>query len=158
MDDLEDSEWSDIPGYEGFYQAHPAGLIRNRAGFVMKPYQRKDGYQHVTLYINGKRITRFLHTLIGITFIPNPEGKPTLNHTRGKTANSVDDLEWADHSEQIRHAWATRLNKGSGRLEPEDVAKIRYDEETSSKTLAAKFEISIAHVNAIRSGRVWKDI
>lgn len=46
-----------------------------------------------------------VHRIIAHTFIPNPEGKPCVNHLDlDKTNNCVSNLEWATYSENSLHA------------------------------------------------------
>lgn len=47
--------------------------------------------------------------MIALTFLENPENKPTVNHkNRVKNDNCVDNLEWATYSEQNRHVHETQ--------------------------------------------------
>ena len=46
-----------------------------------------------------------MHTLVAKTFIPNPNNLPTVNHIDGnKLNNSISNLEWTSHKEQMKHA------------------------------------------------------
>jgi len=54
------------------------------------------GYYRVTL--NGKLY--YLHRLLAQAFIPNPEGKPEVDHIDGNPLNNcLSNLRWATHSE-----------------------------------------------------------
>lgn len=56
-----------------------------------------------------------LHRLLAETFLPNPEGKHTINHINGnKLDNRLENLEWATYSENAIHAINTGLNKCTG--------------------------------------------
>lgn len=111
--------WKDIPGYEGFYQARTLGRIRSvsrevphssgkgkcfRTGKVLSPAVW-EGYQSVSFSINGKHSTPAVHRLIAITFLPNPDNLPIVNHKDLDTQNNcVDNLEWATQQYNCIHA------------------------------------------------------
>ena len=73
------------------------------------------GYKYVPLrskYItDNKVVTRMaVHRLIALTFIPNPENKPAVNHINGdKLDNRVENLEWVTYRENYEHAEKNNL-------------------------------------------------
>lgn len=86
------------------------GRLDNRKGKLLKPKTDKYGYNVVTLSKNGIRKTYTIHRLVALTYLPNPENKPTVNHIDGnKQNNTVENLEWADYKEQKIHAWENNL-------------------------------------------------
>lgn len=94
------------------------GRRAHRIGKPLKPSTHGDGYLQVVLMINKKAITRKIHRLVAMTFIPNPENKKTVNHKNGnKKDNRVENLEWATSMENQHHAYANNLNRGRKRGE-----------------------------------------
>ncbi len=96
--------------YEGLYKVSNWGKILNlnyrNTGKerLVKTSEDKDGYLQVKLRKNGEYKTCKVHRLIAQTFIPNPEGKPEVNHIdEDKTNNRVDNLEWKWHKDNINH-------------------------------------------------------
>ena len=64
------------------------------------------GYEMVVLHKNNKRHYCRVHRLVAITFIPNPDNKPQVNHIDGnKTNNNVSNLEWIDNAENTQHGY-----------------------------------------------------
>lgn len=70
-----------------------------------------DGYPVVGItYDSGEMKNKHIHRLVAEAFIPNPEGKPTVNHIDGnKQNNSITNLEWATWQENNKHAISTGL-------------------------------------------------
>jgi hypothetical protein len=78
---------------------------------ILKPCPNTRGY--LIVFVAGKwekQRCNLIHQLVAKTFLPNPESKPQVNHKDGnKLNNSVTNLEWMTHQENIQHAWDTGL-------------------------------------------------
>lgn len=80
-----------------------------------QPSTKDNGYKFLRLYKDKKGSSVYVHRLVAIAFLPNPENKRTVNHINGdKSDNRVENLEWATHGENNAHAILTGLNKGTG--------------------------------------------
>ncbi|KAA6303162.1 MAG: hypothetical protein EZS26_000765 [Candidatus Ordinivivax streblomastigis] len=102
--------FKNIHGYEGLYQVSNFGRVKSCERFVykgirgqtqllqdkiLKQSKQKTGYLSVVLYNLGKKQTHFIHRLVAIAFIPNPENLPEVNHKdENKCNNFVDNLDW----------------------------------------------------------------
>lgn len=111
-------EWRDIPGHEGRYQVSSHGRVKSCAkeiGYfgsrtrllperIMSTRLMYRGYASVHLRHAGERKHIFIHQLVAITFHPNPDGKPYVNHIdRDKTNNHISNLEWVTEKENTAH-------------------------------------------------------
>ena len=109
---MENEIWKDVAGFEGLYQISNQGRVKSLYNLIiLKPSLDKWGYCCVNL--SKKKKTRcFVHRLVGIAFIPNPENKPQINHKNGiKTHNYPENLEWNTCLENITHAKMTGLKR-----------------------------------------------
>ena len=102
----DDGEMVEIPGFES-YVISKSGIIADLlSGRIRKQtvYVRHDGYKQVTVTLrkdDGKRYGFNVARLIAKTFIPNPEGLPTIDHIdRDSTNNHVSNLRWASYHTQ----------------------------------------------------------
>ncbi len=111
-------EFKPIKGFEGLYKISNFGRILSLENKVSKTKKIITGsggdgeYQHVKLCFNGSTKKQFIHRLVAIHFIPNPENKRTVNHKTGdKKDNRFFLLEWNTYSENIKHAYLNSLMK-----------------------------------------------
>lgn len=115
------AEWKVVPNTKGLLWASTQGKLYYRThtyqsnGRVYVAVERFLSYsvdRYGYDYISCKEFPQlhFVHGIIAMTFIPNPDNKPTVNHKDGnKHNNSVDNLEWATMQEQTDHAFDTNL-------------------------------------------------
>lgn len=74
---------------------------------IVKPKNRENttGYLRYSLQINGIPKAMLLHRLLALTFTPNPNNYPQVNHKDGnKLNNSLDNLEWCNNKQNQIHA------------------------------------------------------
>lgn len=85
-----------VPGYEGLYEVSDKGNVKSlRSGKLLKQSSNKDGYKMVSLTKNGKSRGFSVHRLVALTFIPNPQGLPEVNHKDETHDNNIlENLEW----------------------------------------------------------------
>lgn len=132
--------WKPIPGYEGLYEVSNKGRVkrleqdiickngvkRHKKERILKGTVQNNGYLYVNLYDGPKRV----HRLVAEAFIPNPEGKPQVNHKdEDKTNNHVENLEWMTAKENLN--FGTR-NERAGKA----ISKANRNHIALSKTVA----------------------
>lgn len=103
-----DEKWLPVEGFEGLYEVSNFGrvkalerLVMNNGGLqrkherILKP-NTLGGHCSVVLCKDGKTYPRLVHRLVAIAFIPNPDGKPVVDHIdTDPTNNNVNNLRWA---------------------------------------------------------------
>lgn len=115
--------WKDIPGYEGKYQVSNRGEVKslNYRGSgelkLLKQNTDKNGYKQVSLYKNGKRKNHFVHRLVAMAFLPNPNNLSIVNHKdENPSNNNVNNLEWCTQEYNLnygtRNERASKSKKG----------------------------------------------
>lgn len=157
--------WVPIPNFEDTYCVSNFGrvkrLYKSREPRIIKPTLDKDGYLQIGLNEHCKKTRAKIHRLVARAFIPNPDGKPQINHIDGcKFNNYVGNLEWATNSENQRHALFTGLRKpqkGEGaanaKLTNEQARFIRENPDNlTAVELAIKFNVDDSTINAIQLG------
>ncbi len=130
--------------------------------------KRGARYHRVELHKNGKGKKFFVHRLVALAFIPNqnPEAN-SVNHKNGnKSDNSVDNLEWVTHRQNVDHAVETGLQ-----LKGEDVGTSIYEEQMIHKAcqmikrgdlslqdIADETGLNYYTVSDLKNKRSWKHI
>lgn len=154
---------ADIHGYEGRYQITSDGrvfsLISNKfLSHGIKP----GGYAFVGLHKKGVKTSyRMVHRLVAEAFIPNPYGKPEVNHINGdKLDNSINNLEWVTSSENTRHGFANGLlsqgvNHHFNKLNPDQIKEVYYA-KGKYRDIGKEYGISAQTVCNIKRKSVYK--
>ena len=179
-------EYKDIPGYEGMYAvtkdgrvwSHPKetivggrGGVRVDGGRFLSNKPHHQGYCRVHIRDkNNIRKGMLVHRLVAMTYIPNPDALPFINHLNGDTQdNRVDNLEWCDNKRNTKHAYdngwiKTPYQQG----EANSQAKLTVDDARRIKELSAagmgdtaisrETGISRSAVKDVTKGRTWRHI
>ena len=94
------------------YTISEAGVITNRFGRVVKQRHDGPGYARVELWSGARGRKYLVHRLLAEAFIPNPLGKPQVNHIDGdKANNALINLEWVTQSENQQHSYRIGLQR-----------------------------------------------
>lgn len=177
-------EWRVTPDLVA-YEVSDSGLVRRAdTGQILKATENNRGYLVQQLNCDGRRRNFSVHRLVARCFIPNPDGKPQVNHKDGnKRNNSVENLEWCTGKENVRHAVALglvntvtyfrgapervghgRIQKGeanfNSKITEDDVRAIRASAEsgTTKAALAREFGVSPSMIGWIVKRQRWAHI
>ena len=101
----------DIPNYEGLYAITEDGNVWSyRNNRFIKSFLRKNGYMQVLLVKDGIKKSWKVHRLVALTYLPNPNNYPEVNHKdENRINNCVDNLEWCPHDYNCNYG--ERLNR-----------------------------------------------
>ena len=108
--------WSIIPAFPR-YEASTRGEIRSRdTGQILKQQQTPGGYLKISLHVIEEGVdclkSVMTHRLIAMTWLPNPEGKRSVDHLdRCRNNNKVANLRWATALEQAANRQERILDK-----------------------------------------------
>lgn len=172
--------WEKIEGFSS-YEISNYGEIKTynwkNKGYerIMKPALDGAGYFRTMLKrdSDGKFCTVKVHRLVCKAFLNLIEGKNIVNHLNGiRNDNRLTNLEWCNHSENLKHSFKIGLsdNKGSknpaSKLVESQVQQILDNYEygrknktgTTKKQIAEKYKISVGTVRDIVSKKTWKHL
>lgn len=78
-------------------------VMKNFSRKIMKPSKKQNGYMAINLFTaDGRRKKELVHRLVALTFIPNVEHLPVVNHIDGaRDNNAVSNLEWVTQKENV---------------------------------------------------------
>lgn len=138
----------DVVGYEGLYSVTSCGKVwswkRNK---FLKPKKEHNGYLRVTLTDEaGNRKMWFIHRLVALTYIPNVENLPQVNHKdENRTNNCLQNLEWCSAQYNIDYSQSKPIQC----VETGEVFK-------STQDAARKLNLSPGNIGSVLKGKYKK--
>lgn len=169
---LSEHGYNEIPGFLD-YLINEEGNVVRKDGFIPKTRLTQDGYVRLHLFDKkqNKYVDKKIHRLVAITFIGVCPDKYEVNHKDGnKLNNSLENLEYLSHYDNMQHAFKNNLAKPidtkgerniKAKLKEEDVLKIRemYSKGNIKQTeLAEMFGIEQAQISCIILRKNWRHI
>lgn len=118
-----------VIGYEGYYEVDNCGRVyalnrvihvedngrsydKHLVGGIIKQHMHSKGYKIVPLTRDGKTKNIFVHRIVAMAFLANPNKLPCINHKdEDKTNNFVENLEWCTY--QYNNAYGSKPKKHS---------------------------------------------
>lgn len=153
-----------INGHETKYAVSSLGEVYNwKTGKPLK-LMNKNGYMRVTIVdhsftTSGHKRWFFVHRLVAMMFIPNPENKPQVNHIDHDRANNcVANLEWCtaaeNNEDKAEFGMASRI------LDENQVREIckRLQNGERPKYIAPDYGVKEVAIKKIAKGITWRRI
>ena len=112
---LDSEHWRPCPIFPNRYMVSDDGRVYSVLNdMLIKPEVTAKGYYRYFLYEKGKERKAKAHRLVAMAFIPNPEGKPQIDHINGiKTDNRVSNLRWCSNRENANNPVTLAKNRAS---------------------------------------------
>ena len=166
-------KWKEMPNYPNFFLTENAEIasikwsnqFKKKMRFkILKPqYNKRIGYFYIGV-INKKkeRKLRPVHRLMLETFIGDcPLGQETLHGEKGKKDNSLSNLKWGTHEQNVKDKIRDGITvKGSknpmAKLNENEVNCIKNLKGFKQRELANIFNVSTPNISLILGEKRWK--
>ena len=94
------------------YKINKKGEIINFKNILIKPALISGYYKIQLTNINNDSKHFFVHRLVALTFIDNPNNYEIVNHIdENKLNNNSENLQWYNHKQNITHSCGKKINQ-----------------------------------------------
>lgn len=145
--------WRDVKDYNGDYKVSNYGRVFSvKSNLYLSQKVKVDGYLTVKLYGGGKSKREYVHRLVALAFVDNPQGLPQVNHKdENRENNNANNLEWCDSKYNNNYG---EHKERVAKAHSKPVKCIETGKSFNSAKEAADFyNISASQINAIFRGR-----
>lgn len=154
---MENLIWRTIPQFPT-YEINGLLEVRHKMIRKIKSTFCDDGYLKINVDYKGKKHKAYLHRLVAMVFVPNPDNKPEVHHIDCDSLNNHwSNLQWVTRAEH--KAISKQNGQIAHKLTPTDVVAIRnvYSHDKKDE-LAKKYDVAPATIYLIATGQVRQDI
>lgn len=146
----------EINGYNNYLIYDNGDILNTKTNKYKKSSTKDNGYKFIQLYKNNKSINLYIHRLVGLHYIDNPENKPQIDHIdRDKSNNDISNLRWVTQTENnynqkkhknyinntTGHKWIYNdYTIAKGIKYPRWIFKIQKQNKTKKKTFKTKID------------------
>ncbi len=113
LNNIDGEIWKPIINYNNYFVSNLGRIQIRRKTVTTKVSEGhlRNDYLSFTLANKDGRKDMFIHRLVAMAFLENPEGHPIVNHKDGeKLNNKLINLEWSTYSLNATHAYENNLN------------------------------------------------
>lgn len=141
-------QWKSVDDAQDYEVSNHGNVRRSTpgpgtAGGNLQAAANADGYMLVSLRVDGKTASRYVHDLVGKAFMESPgKGHSVQHKDHDRSNNRSSNLEWV----------AASVNSADGRITAEKLKAIRKDLtlRRNSLTIAVTHKVSLSLVKFLR--------
>lgn len=155
-----------VTGFPDYMINENGSDILNRNFKTISTHINKYGYEVCSLYVDGKKKLKTIHSLVMETFCGERPEDMLINHKSGvKDNNYWENLEYCTSSYNSKHAYDSGLRSAVGekngysKLAESDILQIRsLLGKMSQKGISEIYNIDQSTVSNIKTGKLWSHV
>ncbi len=173
-----EENWRPVVGFEGLYQVSNLGRVQSANRFsrirgggkrLIKPtplkhWKSNSGYQMVQLSVENHATKHYVHRLVAMAFVANPDQLLEVNHINSDKEHNQDfNLEWVSRQGNEDHKVAAgRTRRGMAnkqtKLTDQEIMEIRslLIGGEAQASIARKFGVAQTTICRINTGNTWR--
>ena len=135
----------------------------------LKPYplnrhQRGQFYLQFIHTYNREKMHFLAHRIVGLVWLPNPQGLPYVNHRNNDPLdNALDNLEWTSVKENNYHASRALKVERSQRVKLReadlmDIHRRYLCDGVSAGQLARDYQVRLTRISNVLKGRTYPKV
>ena len=170
---MENEIWLPVKGYEGLYEVSHYGIVKSLhsyAGLKERIIKLSEGRGRLilSLHKDGKRKSRFIHTLVLEAFnCHKPDGLNCCHNDGDYRNNYIGNLRWDTSSSNMQDAikhGKRQFNRGEksglAKLKTADVFNIRklLSEGKTKRFIAKEYNVARSSIINISQRKTWAHV